>query len=623
MQECSTHTPANRKSRWGPSVTEHGVHYSVWAPQRSGLEVHVQSSHRSALRALPLVPNSDGFHQVLDPEGRAGDRYQFLVNEMRLPDPASRAQAGTVHESSLVVGPSSFRWSDQGWQRPDFREVVIYELHVGTFTPAGTFRGAIEKLPYLRELGVNAIELMPIADFPGNRSWGYDGVLIYAPARAYGSPDDLRALIDAAHAHGLAVILDAVYNHFGPDGNYLGLYSARFSTPRHHTPWGAGFNFDDEDADPVREFFVGNPVYWMEEFHFDGFRLDATHEIADDSPKHILAEMAEAIHARGGYVIGEDARNKREMLLPRADGGMGFDAVWADDFHHIARVSQTRETEAYFQHYRGTPGELADTLQHGWHYRGQKSLATGMVRGSDSVGLPPSGFLHCISNHDQVGNRAFGQRLSDYTTPAAYRALSMLLCLSPYTPMIFMGQEWAASTPFLFFTDHHAELGRLITEGRRREFSAFTDFRDPATRAKIPDPQAEDTFQASKLNWDELPGPQHAQMLTLYRECLRLRRANRAFRPGLSACVRAEVISGGIVAVRLFGPEGEFLLALSLGAKGTVDLNLEPLAALSDGKRWDMTICSEEPRFGGNGSPRNGSQVAINGPMCVVFSATN
>ena len=613
MEKSEIITHGARARRWGPLLSERGVHYSVWAPGKRGLEARVIGEHGT--RDLPMIAGVDGFHSVLDPEGRAGDRYQFRVSDHWLPDPASRAQAGTVHEASLVVDSRQYPWNDGAWSRPVFRDLVIYELHVGTFTPGGTFRSAIEKLTYLRDLGVNAIELMPIADFPGARSWGYDGVLIYAPARAYGSPDDLRALVDAAHALGIAVILDVVYNHFGPDGNYLGLYSSRFSTPRHHTPWGAGFNFDDEDAAPVREFFLRNPEYWMEEFHIDGFRLDATHEIADDSARHILAELTEVIHQRGGYAIAEDARNKREMLLPVQQGGAGFDAVWADDFHHSVRVSQTKENEAYFQHYEGSLSELMDTLQHGWHYRGQRSRASGKHRGTSSEGLPPSGFLHCISNHDQVGNRAFGERLSKVISPAAYRALSMLLCFTPGTPMIFMGQEWAASTPFQFFTDHNAELGRLITEGRRREFSGFSAFRDPATLAAIPDPQAEETFLASKLDWSELTSPDKAGVLDLYAECLHLRATGTAFRPVHDAAWRVKAIGEQVGAIRYGEDDGGHLLVFSLGGKATFDLSAEPFAKLQAGRHWRLLLTSDEPRFGGDG------RAIIDGNRCVFGSA--
>ena len=577
--------------RWGPAITPDGVRYSAWAPEREGLSVQVEPTGGAASRRVELVRDAEGFHTGFDPDGLPGDRYRFRVGDQLFPDPASRAHAGSVHESSLVVDDSAFAWTDASWIRPRFRDLVIYELHVGTFTPAGTFRGVIEKLPYLRELGVNAIELMPIADFPGTRNWGYDGVLIYAPARAYGSPDDLRALIDAAHSHGIAVILDVVFNHFGPDGNYLACYSSRFASSKHETPWGAGFNLDAPDSAPVRDFFLQNAIYWMESFHFDGFRLDATHEIADESPVHLLAEIVAAIHKRGGYAIAEDCRNDARMLTPKEAGGMGFDAVWADDFHHITRVAQTREKEGYFRNYRGTLDELVDSLQHGWLYRGQISPVTGKKRGTDASHLPPSKFLHCIANHDQVGNRALGERPTTVMSPEAYRALSALLCLAPFTPMLFMGQEWGASTPFLYFTDHHRELGKLVTEGRRREFASFAAFNDPESRKRIPDPQAEKTFLDSKLKWEEAAGG----ILDLYRECLRIRRDYPELRPEEAGKWECRQISNHVGAVRIEG----FLLVFILAGNGSVELKGNLFLEPGQGRRWQMLVDSNDRRFGG------------------------
>ena len=348
---------------------------------------------------------------------------------------------------------------------------------------------------------------MPIGDFPGRWNWGYDGVLIYAPSRAYGTPDDMRALVDTAHQYGIAVILDVVYNHFGPDGNYLGCFSKSFFTDKHHTPWGAAFNLDGDDCAPTREFFIRNPIYWMEEFHIDGFRLDATHEIPDNSSRHIFTEITEAIHARGGYAIAEDCRNEAQMITDESAGGYGFDAVWADDFHHVIRVALTGIRESYYEDFAGTLEELIEVLQHGWLYRGRHSRALKAKRGTECRHLRPSSFIFCLSNHDQTGNRAFGERLHQVVSAEVYRALSMLLCLSPYTPMLFMGQEWATTSPFLYFCDHNEQLGPLITEGRRREFSGFSGYKDHESLERIPDPQAKETFQQSKLRWEELANP--------------------------------------------------------------------------------------------------------------------
>jgi malto-oligosyltrehalose trehalohydrolase len=580
-----------------------GVFYRIWAPKARKVDVEI-TSREGVTRRLELKNRGRGYFEGHDPDGRAGDAYGFCLGGPVLPDPASRAQADDVHGKSLVVDPGAYVWRDAGWRRPDFRDVVIYELHVGTFTEEGTFRSAIKRLPHLRKLGVTAVEIMPVADFPGSRNWGYDGVLIYAPARVYGSPDDFRALVEAAHREGLAVILDVVYNHLGPDGNCLGAYGSQYFCRRHHTPWGDGFNFDDEDHEAVREFFLGNPVYWMEEFHIDGFRFDATHEIADDSPCHILAEMTAAVRARGGYAIAEDSRNDVRVL---DENGLHFHGVWADDFHHAVRVSQTRERQAYFQDFRGTLSELIECLDHGWLYRGQPSPSQGRPRGTDPKKFPPSCFVHCLSNHDQTGNRALGERIGANIEPAAYRALSLLLCLSPYTPMLFMGQEWGAASPFLFFCDHHSDLGRAVTEGRRREFACFPEFSDPAGRARIPDPQAEETFRRSKLRWDETDRPPHAGLLALYREGLHLRQRESAFRPvdrtSWSVRMQDEI---GILSFDSPTPIRGGRHEESAGCRSADYLLLFVLHPGASGERpagdYELLLSSEESRFGGSGT---------------------
>ena len=440
-----------------------GVRYRVWAPESKGVEAIILSEDGQPVRTVALATADGGFFQGDDPQGRVGDLYKFRLDGEEgktFPDPVSRFQPQGVHGPSMVVETGEY-----SWQHDDRRgsvaldELVIYELHVGTFTPEGTFRAAIDKLPALVELGATAIEIMPLADFPGRWNWGYDGVFLYAPARCYGQPDDLRALVDAAHAHGLAVMLDAVYNHLGPDGAYLGAYTRSYFNPAHKTPWGDALNFDGPRNGPVRAYFLGNPAYWMDEFHFDGFRLDAVHAIVDETEPHVLAEIAGVIHARGGFVYAEDERNAAFLATPASEGGTGLDGLWADDFHHTVRVALTGERESYLRDFTGDTEELADTLANGWYYRGQPSPNHGKERGTPCAQLPPPAFCYCISNHDQVGNRAFGERLTASCSPEAYRAASALLCLVPYTPLIFQGQEWAASTPFLYFTDHHPGTG--------------------------------------------------------------------------------------------------------------------------------------------------------------------
>lgn len=582
----------------GAEVGAGGVRYRTWC-KHAAADVLIVDQAGAILRTVALQAEGGGYFHALDPAGRAGDFYQYRFGESPgWPDPASRWQPSGVHGPSAVVDPTTYRWNDDGWTAPPFSQLVIYELHVGTFTPSGTFRGAIERLDHVVRLGATVIELMPVADFPGERNWGYDGVMLYAPARTYGSPDDLRALVDAAHVLGLAVILDVVYNHFGPDGNYTSVYHDTYFNPAEKTPWGAALNYS---APPVRAFLVENAPYWRREFHIDGFRLDATHEIADKSQRHLLAEIAEAVHSLGGFVIAEDERNEPKLLRPPARGGFGLDGVWADDFHHVVHAMLTGEDEGYYANFEGTAEELAQTLTHGWLYRGQKQPCDGQPRGGDPTGLPPTQFIFCISNHDQVGNRAFGERLAHLVSPAAYRAASALLCLVPQTPLLFQGQEWSASTPFQFFTDHNPELGQLITAGRRQEFGKFAAFRDPVLREKIPDPQADSTFQNSKLRWDEIEGAEHAAVFELYQECLRLRQTHPAWIDHASTPRQAHALRSGIIAFRIGQAGAHECLVLSdlLGNHPMPDLT-DVVLAPPDGCAWKPLLSSNERRFGGD-----------------------
>ncbi len=567
----------------GAEIADTGVRYRTWC-EHEDVRVLLVRPDRTVIRSVQLRPEGDGYFCGIDPEGKTGDLYRYQFNESEgWPDPASRWQPHGVHGPSMVVDPNGFKWSDTSWTPPPLRELVIYELHIGTFTPSGTFRSAVEKLDYLVELGITAIEIMPIADFPGDRNWGYDGVSLYAPARVYGAPDDLRALVDAAHARGIAVILDVVYNHLGPDGNYIGCYHGEYWSPHHKTPWGAGLNYEHP---AVRSFIVENPRYWAREFHIDGFRLDAAHEIKDDSPTHILSEIATEVQAENGFVVAEDERNEPKLIQPRAHGGLGLDGCWADDFHHVVRVMLTGERESYYGNFTGSAEELAETLKHGWLFRGQPQKTTGKPRGGDPAGARPEQFIFCISNHDQTGNRARGERLGHSISAAGYRAASAQLCLMPRTPMFFMGQEWNASTPFQFFTHHNQELGQKITEGRRREFQNFAAFRDPATLKTIPDPQALSTFQDSKLRWDEVQERPYAGFLALYRECLRLR---RRILPNEWSVEKMDDNIVAIIYQRLA------IITDLVGGHARPSMN--------DGREWREVLSSNDERFGGNGSP--------------------
>jgi maltooligosyltrehalose trehalohydrolase len=586
----------------GADLVAEGVRYRVWARGARQVEAIVWSGDEPP-RVAPLLLDASGYFHGVDHQGQAGDLYKFRIDGgNEYPDPASRWQPEGVHGRSAVIDPRQFQWHDIEWSEPPLRNLVIYELHIGTFTPEGTFLTAIDKLPHVQELGATAIEIMPLGDFAGERNWGYDGVCIYAPAHAYGHPDDLRALVDAAHELNLAVILDVVYNHLGPDGNYLGAYAPGYIDEERKTPWGGALRFDDPEYRPLRALFVSNPLYWRDEFHIDGFRVDAAHAILDESPRHILEEIVSAVHEHGGFAIAEDSRNDSRVVLPAAENGLGFDAVWADDFHHSARVANTRENQGYLGDFTGSLTEMVETLRCGWFYRGQYSASKKGKRGAECRHIPPRKFVHCISNHDQVGNRALGERLNHSISREAYLAASALLCLTPYTPMLFMGQEWAASTPFLFFTDHHEELGKLVTEGRREEFKEFGAFNDPAARAKIPDPQALKTFADSRLVWDEVRDERKSRTLELYRKCLALRRLEPAFRPVSRETWHVEALALGAGALRIKAAASDWLLLFDLEGGHNGSLAEEWICKPRGPEGWALVLSTNEKQFGGTGA---------------------
>ena len=611
----------NRLVSQGAELQGEGVLFRTWATGKKNLSVVVLGDHENVVREIPMEREASGYYSAFDPAASPGTLYKYRLDNNVVPDLASRFQPQGVHGPSQVVDGHSFGWTDSEWKPTALHELVIYELHVGTFTREGTFEAIAARFDYLKGIGVNAIELMPIADFAGDRNWGYDGVSIYAPSRAYGKPDDLRTLVNVAHQAGLTVILDVVYNHLGPDGNYMGVYSDHYFNASHHTPWGAAFNLDGPDAAPVRNHFAENSLYWVDEFHIDGFRLDATHAIPDDSPKHLIQEIAERIQALGGLVICEDPRNERKLLLPREQGGYGCDAVWADDFHHVVRVQMTKENEGYMAYFKGTMEELVKTMREGWLFTGELQI-DGIPRGTTGADLEPEHFVHCISNHDQVGNRAYGERLNQLISPAAYRAASALLLMEPYTPMFFMGQEWAASTPFLYFTDHHDELGKGVTEGRRKEFAEFSDFRDPAKRALIPDPQKLTTFTNSKLDWTELEGQPHLEALRLYRDFLRFRRDNLTDRR--RGRWQVEQVSRTAIAIRYRRKATGDILVVAQLLKNETILELEENELLRPGKgrTWKFVISTNEKIYGGTEAghfDRDGHQVALTEPELIVF----
>ena len=502
-----------------------GVRFRLWAPAHA--EIIILLGARD--RALAMRSAGEGWHELDVPDAGAGTRYLFqLPDGTKVPDPASRYQPEDVHGPSEVIDPAAYRWADQAWAGRPWHEAVVYELHVGAFTAAGTFTAAIERLNHLAELGVTAVEIMPIADFPGGRNWGYDGVLPYAPDSAYGRPEAFKAFVEAAHARGLMVLLDVVYNHFGPDGNFLPAYAPQFFTDRHKTPWGAAINYDGEHSRPVREFIIQNALYWITEFNLDGLRLDAVHAIMDDGAEHVLDELARRVRAeatRPVHLILENEENQASRLVRDESGEPNsFTAQWNDDVHHVLHVAATGEDKGYYAEYLGDMEKLGRALAEGFAFQGQMMEYRGEKRGEPSGGLPPGGFVAFIQNHDQVGNRAFGDRISDFAPREAVRAIAAVYLLLPQVPMLFMGEEWAAAQPFPFFCDFDGELAEAVRKGRREEFAKFPEFQDEAVRARIPDPQAPATFASAKLGWADCTEGHHAETLAWYRRILATRK---------------------------------------------------------------------------------------------------
>ncbi|MFI5349348.1 MAG: malto-oligosyltrehalose trehalohydrolase [Elusimicrobiota bacterium] len=583
----------------GACVKPDGVDFRVWAPQAAELQVELERGGRP-LTTRALERGRDGYFEAFIKQAAAGDAYRYRVDgKGPFPDPASRFQPGGVHGPSLVVDPNAFHWTDANWKGVPSRKLMLYEIHLGTFTPDGTFDGAAARLSALAELGVTAIELMPVADFPGRRNWGYDGAALFAPARCYGAPDRFRSFVDAAHRQGLAVLLDVVYNHFGPDGNYTGAFSPFYLTAERGSAWGARINLDSEGSRQVRDFFVENAQHWIHEYHLDGLRLDATHALIDESPRHFLAELCERVRAtlpedRSVALIAEDDRNLARLVKPRPEGGFGLDAVWSDDFHHQMRRLLAGDREGYYADYQDRIEDLALILQRGWLYSGQYSAYSQGPRGTPTDGLEPGSFVFCLQNHDQIGNRALGERLNTQIDAAAFRAATVLLLTAPQTPLLFMGQEWGAGTPFLYFTDHDPELGRKVTEGRRREFAAFSSFSAPESRAQIPDPQAPETFERSRLIWEERASIAAQGLLRLHQALLRLRRLEFSSAEESGARVLTLPSRNGIAFERT-GARGTHLILVQLRASGRVEMGALQLPRPE--ARWRSVLTSEDERF--------------------------
>ena len=568
-------------------LPEGGVLFRLWAPgcPRVRLLISTTTNHDPA-DLLEMQSTGDGFHELLVRSATAGTLYEFVLPDgTRVPDPASRFQPEDVHGPSEVIDPTAFGWTDGGWRGRPWHEAVIYELHIGTFTLSGTFCAATERLDHLSNLGVTAIEIMPVADFPGRYNWGYDGALLYAPDSVYGRPEDFKRFVDAAHARGLMVLLDVVYNHFGPDGNFIPSYAPGYFTDRHKTPWGAAVNYDGPHSLPVREFVVENALYWIRDFHLDGLRLDAVHAIIDDSATHLLDELskrARASTSRTIHLILENEENEASLLARDTRGtANNFTAQWNDDAHHVLHVAATGERQGYYRDYQGDTPLLAKALAEGFAFQGQHMPYSGKKRGEPSAHLPPPAFIAFLQNHDQIGNRAFGDRLNNGLDERTVRALSSIVLLLPQTPMLFMGEEYGARQPFPFFCDFAGDLGKAIQQGRRQEFSKFPEFSDDAQRDRIPDPLALATFASAKLEWSDVDRPDGVRWLQFYRALLSLRRDRiRPWLPTITHGARWAVLGEGAIALRWQSNTGELALHANLSAthcEGFCELNNSPL----------------------------------------------
>ncbi|MFC5497195.1 malto-oligosyltrehalose trehalohydrolase [Caenimonas terrae] len=578
-----------------------GAHFRVWAPAARQLEVVFDGPGA----AWPLEPQPGGYFSGVVPDARAGARYRLrLDGGDAWPDPASRFQPQGPHGPSEIVDPCAFAWTDGEWRGLQRHGQVLYELHVGTFTPEGSYAAAQRHLPFLKELGVTAIELMPLNEFNGPFGWGYDGVNLFAPTRLYGRPDELRAFIDRAHALGLGVILDVVYNHFGPSGNYLGRFSGDYVTDRHKKEWGDPINFDGEHSAAVREFFIANAGYWIDEYHFDGLRLDATQSIHDASPTHVLTEIAQrarsAAGARSVYLAAENEPQHARLVRPPAQGGCGLDALWNDDLHHSMVAAATGLSDAYYSETRGTPQELISGIKWGYLYQGQYYGWQQQRRGTPALDLPALAFVNFLQNHDQVANSATGKRLHQRTSPGRLRALTALLLLAPATPMLFQGQEFAASAPFLYFARHEDELIGQVWQGRSDFLAQFPDIGSRAGRTLLADPADPATFARCKL--DHRERETNSQVVALHRDLLRLRRDDAVFAAQDASRLHGAVLGPEAFMLRYLGRDGDDrLLVVNLGATLPLVPAPEPLLAPPAGRRWRLLWNSEDPRYGGDG----------------------
>jgi maltooligosyltrehalose trehalohydrolase len=602
-RQHSMKTAMQRRYPIGAEVTREGATFRVWAPKRRRVSAVIEGGGEH-----PLRTEADGYFSGIVAEAAPGTRYRFRLDDDQTlyPDPGSRFQPDGPHGPSQIVDPAAYAWKDQGWIGASLKGQVVYEFHVGTFTPEGTWAAAEAKLPLLKDIGITLLEMMPVNDFPGRFGWGYDGVNLFAPTRLYGEPDDLRRFIDAAHGQGIGVILDVVYNHLGPAGNYLACFADAYFTDHYENEWGEAINFDGDDAAPVRDFFIANAAYWIDEFHFDGLRLDATQSMFDASQDHVIAAMSRAARQAAGnrsiVIIGENEPQHTKLVRLPERGGYGLDALWNDDFHHSAMVALTGRNEAYYEDHEGAPQEFIAAAKYGYLFQGQFYAHQGKRRGRPGFDVPPAAYVTFVQNHDQIANSASGLRLHELTSPGRLRAMTALLLLMPGTPMLFQGQEFAASAPFFYFADHKPDLATLVRKGRHEFVSQFPSIASDEMRERLADPGAAATFAACKLDWSGFE--KHREIVALHRDLLRLRREDPVFSRQLRGGVDGAVLGPEAFALRFFGEDGDDrLLLVNFGR----DLNRrsipDPLVAPPEHRTWCLLWSSEHPDYGGGGTP--------------------
>ncbi|PYL76398.1 MAG: malto-oligosyltrehalose trehalohydrolase [Verrucomicrobia bacterium] len=586
-------------------IGENQTHFRVWAPKARALDVVLEDTARAKPIFYPLTAEPEGYFSGKAGAG-AGARYRFRVNtgQNSYPDPASRFQPDGPHGSSCIVDPAKFAWTDQDWPGLKLKGQIIYEMHIGTFTKEGTWRAAAEQLSELARIGITVIEMMPVAEFPGRFGWGYDGVDLFAPSHLYGTPHDLRAFVDRAHSLGLGVILDVVYNHFGPDGNYLGSFSDHYLLRGKGHEWGDVINFDGQNSGPVRELFITNGRYWIEEFHFDGFRFDATHAICDDSEEYIIGAVGRAARQAAGrrsiILIAENDLQESKMTLPQSEGGDGLDGMWNDDFHHSAIVALTGRKVGYYGDYSGKPQEFLSAAKYGFLYQGQSLSWRKVLRGTPTFGNPAEAFVCFIENHDQIANTGPGQRPRFQTSPGRYRAMTALLLLGPWTPLLFQGEEFGASSPFLFFADvGDASVRDATRRGRAQLLAPFLSLNEEDTLRRLPSPDDPEAFARCKLDFSERE--KNRQLYDLHIDLMKLRREDSRFCEQSSGGIDGAVLGPASFVLRYFSEaDDDRLLIMNFGEHQVFHPASEPLLAPPTGYRWETLWTSDSRRYGGS-----------------------